>query len=341
VQDSQTPPPILLPWAAFAGAGYTNAIPVPSQIGITAGAASYTDGFPPLTFVPFAAGGAGPFGRDFNGAMNQWTAGLQWLQAGAPNFYNATFSAAIGGYPRSTVLSAAAPGATGQFWISTVDNNTSDPDTGGANWLPFRIPPAAYIYVSATPGIVAFTVPTGVYTIQAACCGGGGGGAGTNAVTGFTGGGGGAGGYVSGFFATTPGTVISMTVGAGGAAGIASGLIASNGANGGSSSIGVFFSASGGTGGASFANAAGGVGGLGVVSIGQGVPLYGGDGGDGMTYASNLGAGNGGASFFGGGTKGATAGVSRTPAVGAGGGGGYGGGGGSPGTAGVIILLGY
>lgn len=139
MQDSQTPPKFLLPWAASAGGGYINAIPVTSQIGITNGAASLTDGFPPLTFVPLDTGGAGPFGKDFNGVLKQITQGVQWSQAGGPIFYDASFSTAIAGYPKGALLSSTA--TAGQLWISTAENNTSDPDTGGANWVALLVRP--------------------------------------------------------------------------------------------------------------------------------------------------------------------------------------------------------
>lgn len=139
MQDSQTPPKFLLPWAASAGGGYINTIPVDSQIGITNGAASFTDGFVPLNFVALSAGGAGPFGKDFNGILKQLSQGVQWSQAGGPYFYDATFSTAIGGYPKGALLSSVATQA--QFWLSTVENNTSDPDAGGAGWLALLIRP--------------------------------------------------------------------------------------------------------------------------------------------------------------------------------------------------------
>ena len=119
------------PFADSAGSGYINPIPTASQIGITDGAASLTDGFPPLTFTPKASGGVPPFGADFNGILNQTTAVARWIQAGGLSVYDATFSTAIGGYPSGAVLVRADGGG---FWISTADDNTTDPDTGGAGW---------------------------------------------------------------------------------------------------------------------------------------------------------------------------------------------------------------
>lgn len=125
-----------IPFADSAGSGFIRAIPEASQIGITAGAASLTDGFPPVTFLPLGAGGTPPWGQDFNGLLYQITQWCQWQAAGGPVVYDATFAAGpSGGYPKGAVLASAT--ATGYSWLSTVDNNTSDPDAGGANWTLF------------------------------------------------------------------------------------------------------------------------------------------------------------------------------------------------------------
>lgn len=128
---SQIPTYIPTPFADSAGAGFIRTVPIPSQIGITPGAASFTTGFPPLNFSPVNAGGVPPFGQDFNGLLNQITAWSRWAQAGGLVGYNSAFSTAIGGYPQGAVL-VKADGSG--FWLSTADNNTSNPDTGGANW---------------------------------------------------------------------------------------------------------------------------------------------------------------------------------------------------------------
>ena len=131
MQVSQVPPFFTLAFAKNAGTGYTHQVPQASQILVNPGAASLNDGFPPLTFVAVEAGGVPPLGQDFNGILNQTTAGLQWLQAGGLPTYNAAFSTAIGGYPKGCVLVRA--DNTG-FWVSTVDNNLTNPDTAGAGW---------------------------------------------------------------------------------------------------------------------------------------------------------------------------------------------------------------
>lgn len=135
MQDSGIPVKFQIPWANSAGGAFIRAIPQASQIGIQAGAASLTDGFPPTTFLPVGGGGTPPFGQDFNGILNQITAWLQWLQAGGPMQFDAAFSAAVGGYPKGAVVASVT--TFGNFWISTAENNVTNPDAGGAGWTPF------------------------------------------------------------------------------------------------------------------------------------------------------------------------------------------------------------
>ena len=118
---------------------FIRSIPTPSQQGINPGAASLNDGFPPVTFQPTNAGGIPPDGRDFNGILNQLSAWCQWLSGGGAGAipFDAAFSTSIGGYPKGAWLAAA--GVAGYYWISTADNNTNNPDTGGANWVSFNI----------------------------------------------------------------------------------------------------------------------------------------------------------------------------------------------------------
>ncbi len=152
MQASQIPTKIPTIWAADAASEYVRQVPQSptSQVG----AASFQQGFPAACFLPESAGGVPQFGEDVNGIDQQITAWLQWTQAGmVPLQYDATFSAAIGGYPKGALLANAS--TLGLFWISTADNNTSDPDTGGANWSQFPQPAAIngqckFSYQSAT-----------------------------------------------------------------------------------------------------------------------------------------------------------------------------------------------
>lgn len=119
------------PWGTSATGGTIRSIPTTTS---DPNAASLALGFPANNFVSVLLGGVGPNGEDFNGIFNWLSAINQWFQAGGQAVYNSAFSAAIGGYPNGAVLVKAS--GTG-FWRSSVDNNTSDPDTGGANWTSF------------------------------------------------------------------------------------------------------------------------------------------------------------------------------------------------------------
>lgn len=128
MQISLIPAKLQKLWAV---SGTKNTIPVDSQIGITPGAASLTDGFPPLTMTPMAAGGVSPYGADFNGILNWLSAIAQWSNAGGQYPYDAAYSALIGGYPKGALLLKA--DGTG-CWLSLADNNATNPETGGAGW---------------------------------------------------------------------------------------------------------------------------------------------------------------------------------------------------------------
>lgn len=118
----------------FASSGSKNVVPVPSQITVTPGAASYTDGFPPLTMTPKSAGGVPPFGQDMNGILYAITQALQFSQAGGSFTYDSTYAASVGGYPTgATVMASDYSG----FWLNQTNNNTADPESFGAGWIPF------------------------------------------------------------------------------------------------------------------------------------------------------------------------------------------------------------
>lgn len=127
--------PKLLP-IPFADAGSKQDIPNDSQVGITAGRASYSDGFPPLTRTPLAAGGVPPFGTDFNGVLNDITAAVRWSQAGAGYPFNAAFATAVSGYPKGARI----PNSTlDGFWLNTTDGNSANPENTTAaltGWVP-------------------------------------------------------------------------------------------------------------------------------------------------------------------------------------------------------------
>lgn len=128
-----TPEIIVEAWAINAGAPYiTDPIPVPSQIPISSGAASWTDGFPPVCFLSPGAGGQLPSGKDFNGVLKMISAYCAAMQAGQYPAYDVNASTAFAGYALGAVLQKADGSGT---WRSTVAGNVTDPDTGGAGWV--------------------------------------------------------------------------------------------------------------------------------------------------------------------------------------------------------------
>jgi|SRR5215469_747994 len=129
MQLSQIPVKFSLIWGEAAAAGTIRTVPLaPSG---QAGAASWETGFPSLNFVQVASGGVPPFGQDFNGILAIITAWGQWAQAGGAQPFDPTFATAIGGYPKSCILPAASQAGV---WYNLADNNTANPDSGGANW---------------------------------------------------------------------------------------------------------------------------------------------------------------------------------------------------------------
>lgn len=133
MQDSNIPVKFVIPFANGAGAPYIRTIPVNSQIGVNAGYASLTDGFVPLNMTPVASGGIPPFGQDMNGILKQVTQSEQWVQAGGVFPYDASFQSSIGGYPKGAIVASVT--YFGLSWLSLVDNNLTNPDAGGDNWI--------------------------------------------------------------------------------------------------------------------------------------------------------------------------------------------------------------
>ena len=146
--------PLRLP-IPFANTGSRAAIPVTSQIGIGDSArASLPDGFPPVTRQELAAGGVPPYGIDFNGIFYEISAISRWENAGGFYPYDSTFSTAIGGYPKgSVVLNSTSDG----YWQSLIDDNTDNPEISGgsANWIAInKKPVATFSALSSTPAIL-------------------------------------------------------------------------------------------------------------------------------------------------------------------------------------------
>jgi hypothetical protein len=134
MQLSSLPAKIAAIFAASAAPTSKNTIPL-TQAGILQpGQASFDVGFPAVTMQPAASGGLNPYGQDFNGILNAVTAVEMWQSAGGFFPYDATFASSVGGYPKGSILSRVA--GTG-FWLCTTDNNSTNPETGGAGWITF------------------------------------------------------------------------------------------------------------------------------------------------------------------------------------------------------------
>jgi microcystin-dependent protein len=133
-------------------------LPIPSQINTANGRASWTDGFPPLTFLPQGAGGVPFFGADMNGVLCQLSQWTRWYDAIGGLPYDATFQTAVGGYPNGALVASTV--TPGLYWQSTVDNNATNPDTGGAGWVVFD-PGTAQSRVITTSGAFAISATDG------------------------------------------------------------------------------------------------------------------------------------------------------------------------------------
>ncbi|MDF8364515.1 hypothetical protein [Achromobacter anxifer] len=273
MQTSNAPVKSAVP---FAESGTKNAIPVASQIGVTPGAASFVDGFPPLTMTPLAAGGVPPYGADFNGILNFLSAAARWQQAGGAYPYDTAFSAAIGGYPQGAMLKQSVGRG---YWLNLAENNTSNPDAGGEGWIAMpagiatlidandatndtrAVTPAGLnaflrgrpgrlkrVRVYDTIGSELYSASSGTQAVFVEVQGGGGSGGSTLATPlgqSAVAGGGGGGGYCSSWLTSGFNGVV-ITVGQGGAP-VAGGGASGN--PGGLSSFGSLLSASGGSGG--------------------------------------------------------------------------------------------
>lgn len=94
--------------------------------------ASYDAGYPQVTMILKSAGGKPPEGEDMNQILFELSAIGRWQSAGAINSFDSSFSTAIGGYPKASVL-VGSDGTT--IYISTVDANTNDPNSSTTGWL--------------------------------------------------------------------------------------------------------------------------------------------------------------------------------------------------------------
>lgn len=126
MNNSSPPVKIYTAFAQSASPGYITAVP---QTTSTPGQFSWTLGSGPETFLAPGSGGTPPLGDSFNGLMNQITDNIRWNTAGQIFPYDSTYSTNIGGYPKNSILLMGGTNGPG-LWISTVNNNTVNPDSG-------------------------------------------------------------------------------------------------------------------------------------------------------------------------------------------------------------------
>lgn len=157
------PTPITIP---FAASGSKNTIPTTSQIGVVDGAASYPDGYPPLCGTPLESGGKPPSRSDMNGILYEITANLRYLLGGCVPKFNATFAAAIGGYPLGAIVQ---DNSGANCYRNLVDGNAinfnTTPASIGVSWELVYGPGKTYASATTTlSGIVELATTTETQT---------------------------------------------------------------------------------------------------------------------------------------------------------------------------------
>jgi len=141
---------------AFAASGDKNTIPESTE---TTGLASWRDGFPAITSVPFSEGGIAPKRADFNGIFNALSQAVMWMQQGGVYAYDVNTDYEAG----NVVLDA------GGLYVANSANGPSSvvvqpsSDTTGATWKLVRLDLAtqsASGYMSKEDKALLDNVPT-------------------------------------------------------------------------------------------------------------------------------------------------------------------------------------
>ena len=198
---------------AFAASGDRNIIPESTG---TLGLASWNEGFPAITSVPFAEGGIAPKRADFNGIFNALSAAALWYQQGGVFVYDNATNYEIG----NLVI------YSGEIYVCKTANGPASalhsPANDNAETYWGRIYPQNgtfdRMFFLQTSG--TYTAPyTGVYRITLKG-GGGGGGPLSTTTTHSVGTGGGEGGTLIFYVTLIKNQAYSYTIGAGGAAGV-------------------------------------------------------------------------------------------------------------------------
>lgn len=134
MQSSNKPKNLTMP---FASGGAFNSIPNESQVGVSPGKASFTDGFPPATRTPRAAGGVPPDGLDMNGILHDISAGLMYSQAYGAQPWDSNFATATG-YPKDAIVNY-----NGLLYRSLNEDNKATPTNATAWGAVKGVTPAA------------------------------------------------------------------------------------------------------------------------------------------------------------------------------------------------------
>lgn len=159
------PSKILTPWAS---SGLKNAIPATANP--VTGNAGYDQGFPAINMTPKEAGGIPPFGQDFNGILFSITEILRYLQAGGIPSFSSAMASAVSGYPKGALLL----GSNGiNIWQNQLDGNTTNPDSGGTNWIDVSLKILPKRTFAASDYIRIPDVPGGLIVQWGTCVGNG------------------------------------------------------------------------------------------------------------------------------------------------------------------------
>ena len=130
----------------------------------------WAEGFTLTTATPLAGGGVPPSIQDMNGLFEQVSAWAWWQAAGRWRHVRLrVFLPTIGGYPQGAMLRTSSAGI---YYLNEVENNTSDPTTGGAGWRQVWLPAGTSQSFASSASWVA---PTGISRVKARIWGAGGG----------------------------------------------------------------------------------------------------------------------------------------------------------------------
>jgi len=133
MQNSQRPP--IIP-ESFGNtiSGTLMTFPIPDTVSAGSGAASWAAAWQAINEMPEGSGGIPPLIQDFNGLMRQISAWAQWKSFMHVDFWDSDVNSLVSGpgYRAGAIVQSGT--TAGLLWRSNVDNNTTDPDTGGAGW---------------------------------------------------------------------------------------------------------------------------------------------------------------------------------------------------------------